>query len=243
MKIDKYGLFAFLFIFCCAALYHCQKCKAENVIRVEPLIKIAVIDTGSNGLFSPKFCKEGSYDYVTDTTKIVPISIHGSVVTGVIAEQLKSVNYCILQYQVFNDALKTSGLEVSRAILNAVYNGAAVINLSLEGHVYDLAEDTAIRYAVVKGVRIYVAAGNDYLDLDNNCSVYPACYHYDNLITVGALNSQGKPCPDSNHGRIVREMRNGEIVLNGVKSCATSFAVPRALSDFVLSLSAASASK
>jgi subtilisin family serine protease len=102
-----------------------------------------------------------------------------------------------------DDSLRCSQLDLARAILLAVENGAHIINISggqlarsSEPHpVLAQAIDTCIRHNVL----IVAAAGNDGCD----CLHIPAAVS--SVLAVGAMDELGQPLPSSNWGSGYRE--------------------------------------
>ena len=77
-------------------------------------------------------------------------------------------------YKIFSGPFTNDDL-VASAIVKAVRRGARVINLSLGGPVKSYNVEKALRYAGKRGVRVFVAAGNESSNLNYTCSTYPAC--------------------------------------------------------------------
>ncbi|UFZ06358.1 PatA/PatG family cyanobactin maturation protease [Bradyrhizobium ontarionense] len=132
-----------------------------------------------------------------------------------------------------DDSLRCSQLDVARAILLAVENGAHIINISggqlahsSEPHpVLAQAIDSCIR----QNVLIVAAAGNDGCD----CLHIPAAVS--SVLAVGAMDEQGQPLPSSNWGSAYREQGilapgsniPGAALQGGVaRKSGTSFAAP-----------------
>ncbi|MBU6427586.1 MAG: S8 family peptidase, partial [Cyanobacteria bacterium REEB65] len=85
---------------------------------------------------------------------------------------------------------------VSTAIQYAVDHGANLINMSLGSSQPSQAIQSAIDYAVGKGVIVVVAMGND--GLSGNPTEYPAAYR--GVVAVGATDPQDKVTPWSDWG-------------------------------------------
>ncbi len=134
---------------------------------------------------------------------------HGTHVAGTIgAVSNNSEGISGINWNISLMALKTqdkngngSGIEIPKAIEYAVDNGADVINMSLggpgvcsQGSVYE----TAITYAVSKGVVVVVAAGNDSKDASG---YIPASCK--GVIVVGATGPNDERASYSNYGSIV----------------------------------------
>jgi len=101
-------------------------------------------------------------------------------------------------------ALGTSGgtaASVAVCIDYAVKQGAKIVNLSLGGPSDSNTLRDAVTAAQTKGVILVAAAGNDKKDIDlpDNFK-YPACYEFDNIVTVGASNEADSAAGFSNFG-------------------------------------------
>lgn len=107
----------------------------------------------------------------------------------------------------------------------AVKQGAKIINLSLGGP-DSITKRDAVSAARSKGIILVAAAGNDGLDVDLTANkVYPACYEFDNIVTVGASDESDLPAGFSNFGKV-----NVDIFAPGVRILSTwprSLAVPK----------------
>jgi subtilisin family serine protease len=207
-------------------------------------IRIAIIDTGYDSKYqqpgdsTPKFCSSGSYDFLSKTNQINATAPHGTIITEIIVGELKSVDYCIMEYQVSldKDEFNTNSKVLVHAVVIAALDGAQAINISMAGGISSPEEFAALKYASALEIKIFVAAGNDSKDLTKICNSYPACYKDKNIFPVEAIDKFKNRCVVSNYGSRIRETGYGEISWRGVKQCATSFATPRALSRYVLSL-------
>lgn len=132
-----------------------------------------------------------------------------------------------------DDTLKSSQLDLARAILLAVDNGAHVINIS-GGQLVPSQEPhpvlaQAIETCVRNNVLVIAAAGNDGCE----CLHVPAAV--DSVLAVGAMDSAGQPLPSSNWGSAYRDHGIlapgsnilGAAVQGGVeRKSGTSFATP-----------------
>jgi len=101
-----------------------------------------------------------------------------------------------------DDSLRCSQLELARAILLAIENGAHVINISggelaTSGEPHPILAQ-AIQSCIRQNVLIVAAAGNDGCD----CLHIPAAV--DSVMAVGAMDEQGRPLPSSNWGSAYR---------------------------------------
>ena len=92
---------------------------------------------------------------------------------------------------------------VASGIRYAADNGAKIINISLGGEGTSATEQSAIQYALGKGVFIAIAAGNS--KLDGNPTQYPAFYAKDlaGVMAVAATNRSGNRASYSSTGSYV----------------------------------------
>jgi subtilisin family serine protease len=106
--------------------------------------------------------------------------------------------------------------DIAVCINYAVKQGAKIINLSLGGPDSTTLRD-AVSAARSKGIILVAAAGNDGLDVDVTANkVYPACYEFDNIVTVGASNESDLPSDFSNFGKV-----NVDVFAPGVSILST----------------------
>jgi subtilisin family serine protease len=186
-------------------------------------LKIAVIDSGLNGR-SDKLCSTGHYDFIADKAGVGVDKLgHGTKIVKAIETYAKG-DYCIVVLKVFPEPSKDL---VDRAVTYAVAQGATVINMSIQGDRFLLAEYLAMRDATVKGVKIFIAAGNVGMDLDQNCETYPACYNLKNTVVVGSIGNN-----KVNHGSIVTE--NEDYCFENL--CGTSLSTAIATGKYIRSV-------
>src|SRR5207302_9230705 len=72
--------------------------------------------------------------------------------------------------------------DIASAIVYAADNGVRILNLSFGDIIPSLLQRDAIQYAVVKGVTVFAASGNDGTDGPN----YPS--DFDDVVSVGATS-------------------------------------------------------
>ena len=87
-----------------------------------------------------------------------------------------------------------------RCIDFAVARGAKVINASYGSRSFSQAQHDAIKRARDKGVLFVAAAGNEGLNTDVRPH-YPSCLNLDNVISVAAVDPNGRRASWSNYGR------------------------------------------
>lgn len=207
----------FLLVFC--LIFVGANCKAKT-------IHIEVIDSGySDNLPTLKICPQGRIDLTGEgmTDKMG----HGTVVLGIIAKELKDIDYCVYIVKVYNEsALESSYAFHLMAFIRSYNLNLDIINYSSSGSVYIQVEDVLIRGLMDKGVKFVTAAGNNHQDLDINCNVWPACIK--GVISVGNKLSNGKPEKHSNYGKRITSWQEGtNICVNS--DCRTGTSMSAAL--------------
>lgn len=140
---------------------------------------------------------------------------NGVGISGVMARNTK-----IMALNVFGNSQGAASANIDTAIRYAADMGAKIINMSLGGRGATPSTESAIRYAVGKGVTVVVAAGNDSATLTASTFYTPASYGaaIDGMITIGATDSNpasvGALCSFSN--------RSSTYVELGAPGCDTS---------------------
>jgi len=142
---------------------------------IDNRIPIAVVDTGVNlnKSNSKYICKGLSMNVNGKSSPFRDDTGHGSNVVGLIIKNINIQKYCIEMIK-YETSINT--YETAKAINYAITTHSKYINLSLSGMDSSNAEEYAFRTAISEGMRISVAAGNNHLNLDVLCNIYPACY-------------------------------------------------------------------
>ncbi len=214
---------------------------SSSIAIAEPRFKIAILDTGYSYELAQgtrlKLCDSGHYDFKLNKAIVGVGSPHGSRVGRILAEELKYVDYCAVIYQIETKPLVVSSYNIRRALLKAYAMNFTAINLSINGSYADQYENRTLSGVVANGTAVFVSAGNKETDLDKSCVTFPACYDVKGMFVVGALNyGTIDRASYSNYGTRINKWHSGQY-LYGPLDSGTSFAVPRALSDYILSLS------
>lgn len=177
-------------------------------------VKVAVIDTGIDKNHPELKGSILSSSNIIDPMNPTQADIHGTHVAGIIAAKKDNGiggygidPYAkILSYDVFGGGFWTFDYTIANAILEAVNDGADVINMSLGSSMPSTVLQEAVEKAISKGVVVVAAAGNDGADMQN----YPASY--EGVISVGAINSSKKLSSFSTYGASIDVVAPGEKV-------------------------------
>ncbi|MFN8608055.1 MAG: S8 family serine peptidase [Vulcanimicrobiota bacterium] len=233
-----------------AQQWHLPKVSAPaawDLARGKNTVTVAVCDTGvlathpdlSSSLLP-------GFNAVDGTTNTSPIHPHGTMVSGCISaignnsQGVAGVAFGvkILPVRVSNDATGSAYLsDMANGVRWAADHGARVINLSYGGAQYATI-DQAAQYARGKNALLFMAAGNDGLDISTS---YP---DYGSFVLVGASNPSDGRSSFSNYGTAIDLVAPGESIVtttlnNGYASVAgTSFASPITAAGAALMLSA-----
>lgn len=188
--------------------------SAWNISTGSSNIKVAVIDSGVDaghedlGYGYDTYANVDtsiSWDYLNNTNYVVPTYYHGTFVAGIIGAKTNNnvgiaglaggnssngitiLSYCIGNADTFLSA------SVGDAIIDAIDNGAKVINLS-----FGVAETSEINAAITEAynnnVAVVCAVGNN----NNSYISYPSSHMYS--ISVGAINENNVKASFSNYG-------------------------------------------
>lgn len=159
-----------------------------------------------------------------DTDWSVDENGHGTIMFNILKENLKP-NECIIIYKVF-DGKKRPWAEPYIYALNALSKmpGNQRIVLAMEDVSYDIREVDFFK-AITKTKQVFVAAGNDGVELKKDCKVYPACLKRfiksENFLVVGSLVGH-------NYGPLVDMRVDSKITINGKLHEGTSISTGRA---------------
>ncbi|MEW6143373.1 MAG: S8 family serine peptidase [Chloroflexota bacterium] len=198
-------------------------------------VKVAVLDTGIDATHTALNGRVTASINLTDSRTETDVQGHGTHIAGIIASNAGNVE--ILNIKVAGDNGITSPETIAKGIIWAVENGARIINISLA--VKETSEDLekAVALAIEKRIVVVAAAGNS----GAAAPAYPAAYP--GVVSVGAVNSQGKITAWSNGGTAVSTTAPGVNILStlpggewGVKS-GTSQAAARVTASIAAGLS------
>jgi len=165
-------------------------------------LKVAVIDTGLSldYMKSTPLCRGEHRDLTGEGFN--DVHGHGTNVTGLIVNNAKSQNYCIVLIKAYAFKEQHGKAHLTEALEYAYQIKANIINLSGGGLNPIESERKIIQKILDAKITLVTAAGNDRLNLDIDCRYYPACY--DNRIYV--IGSTGGY---SNYGKYVDTIYDG----------------------------------
>lgn len=177
-------------------------------------ILVAVLDTGVDDS-NPSLAGQtfGGYDIVNDMAFVTDKNGHGTACASLIAGKGGEGGVLgaapkakILPVKVMDDTGKSDGFAIAKGIVYAVEKGAKIINLSLGTTSETTLLDSAIDYALGKGVLIVAASGNEGKEGEN----YPSTV--DGVLCVGAVDGEKWKAAFSNYGPKVDLVAPGVLV-------------------------------
>ncbi|MCG8329761.1 MAG: S8 family serine peptidase [Chitinophagales bacterium] len=166
------------------------------------------IDNDNNGFVDDFY----GYDFILNLPLGSGALEHGSKVASVIINAYKEYESILekqlqlMDCKIFDKEGQSNTFTAACAMHYAMQEGADVLNLSWG--FYAEPDDTsyllieaAIDSAIVRGIPVITAAGNDTINIDN-CNFYPAYFavKYPNVLSVGALANDGSLADFSNYG-------------------------------------------
>lgn len=194
-------------------------------------IEVAIIDTGVKDQYVKNLCDDKSLlDYTqTDT---YDYHGHGTNILGIISNGLNK-KICYRIYKVYTGRILEKENPIRNTILalnNILLNNVSLVNISMAGGENDAIEGQLIKKLLDKNVKIVVAAGNDNVNLNNNCKIYPACYDAQRILIVGNGNSEKNRNLNSNYGSNVvkiwrwgNNINSNDITLSGTSQSAAIY--------------------
>lgn len=219
---------------------------AWDIARGNSSVVVAVCDTGVQANHSDLAANLlPGFNSVDGTNNTTPVHPHGTMVSGCIsALGNNGLGGAGVAFGVKVLPIRVSSSNTGSAYLSdmatgvrwAADHGARVINLSYSGAQYATI-DQAAQYARGRGALLFMAAGNEGL---NVTSTYP---DYPSFVLVGSTNPSDGRSTFSNYGTAVDMVAPGESIFttttnNGYASVAgTSFASPIAAAGAALVLS------
>lgn len=224
-----------------------EKHKVFNKKNITP---IAIIDSGlDKELYVGKIpmCEFGHYNFINGTASIGKDEFnHGTVIANIISENINSNKYCLLIFKVMGRDFLTNE-SISKGYIKALYwalkSRAKIINISMQSdprsNEYFQEEETLLALATKRGIKVFISAGNQDIDFDKKCIIYPACYaiHNRDLIVVGSKTYKSNfLTPVSNCGKIVNVCTTG--INKYSNRTGTSFSAPQVINNYLKLLEA-----
>jgi subtilisin family serine protease len=204
-----------------------------DVLTSASNIVVAVLDTGvwytHEDLAANMWVNtnDGSHGLNAVATNNNPLDDngHGTLVAGVLGasgNNGKGVVGVAWQVQIMACKCLNSGgsgneSDIITCIDYAITNGAKVMNASFDAPTASLAFSNAIVSAQQAGIIFVASCGNAGANVDLS-PTYPACYHIDNVVSVGALTRTNTMAGFSNFGAT-----NVHLVAPGTNMYSTFF--------------------
>jgi len=159
------------------------------------------------------------YNFLQNNNNLSDNNGHGTSVASIVAattnnnKGIAGINWNakIMVLKALNSLGGGEYSHVVSAIRYAVDNGARVINMSFGTYINNSDLESAVNYAISRGVTVVAAAGNN----NQEKLLYPASYV--DVIAVGAVDSAGARASFSNYGG------NLDIMAPGVNVTAAYF--------------------
>lgn len=134
---------------------------------------------------------------------------HGTAMAETILDALNAktsggTSVKILPVDVYGNNEMTSTFDVANGIVQAVNNGANILNLSLGSTGDSTFLHNTIKQVAKQGIPMYAAAGNEPV----TTPTYPAAYP--EVVSVTASDNTGKIAPYANRGSFIDMMVNGD---------------------------------
>lgn len=158
------------------------------------------------------------WNFVNNSPNIQDSHGHGSHVAGIISQITSDSQLVILKFFDPRSKPQDNLKNTINAIKYATQLGVDIINYSGGGNVSSKEEEFAIREAFEKRILIVAAAGNERSNSDIY-SFFPAGYNYSNILSVAAVNVNGRLIASSNYGnKTVSLSAPGENILSYLPS-------------------------
>lgn len=168
--------------------------ELAGAIKHNPLEVVNKKDDDKNGFIDDYM----GWDFDLDDNFPYDFHGHGTHIAGLIHNRNECVKILPLKYYNSSGSGYKNLKNTVRSINYAIDYKVDIINYSSGGPEPSRIERKAIEKAKKAGILFITAAGNFGWDLKTR-PYYPASYPLDNIISVSALNRQGKLLPHSNY--------------------------------------------
>lgn len=216
--------------------------SAWDVTRGSASVKVAVVDTGINGLHEDFASGQvlAGYNEVAGASIAAGANSddagHGTHVAGIVGavgDNGKGVagaawNTKLMPVKVFDSNGTGSTSNIVAGFIWAADNGAAIINYSGGGSAYSSAFADAVAYAISLGVTVVTAMGNEGVALPKYPAAYPgviAVSSTNGRDLISGFSTQGSHCSVAAPGETILSLsnssNNGYVYMSG-----TSMATP-----------------
>ncbi|NJL24144.1 MAG: S8 family serine peptidase [Calothrix sp. SM1_5_4] len=151
------------------------------------------------------------WNFVTDSPELMDEHGHGTHIAGIVGAAngfAPQVSLMILKY--FDEG-NNGGQNLRytvEAIRYATRMGANIINYSGGGILRSSEEEAALAEAAAHGILVVAAAGNEGMNSDF-FHFYPANYNLPNILSVTAVDQDGRLMDSSNFGRATVDLAPG----------------------------------
>jgi subtilisin family serine protease len=178
--------------------------RAWEITTGKPTLSVTVCDTGvdANHVDLRGNVILPGYNTVDGSTRSSPVNIHGTAVSGLIAAKANNrigvsgiaPSAKILPVRVTNDSAGSAYLsDLAECVRYGADHGAKVHNVSFTGS-ESRTIDAAAKYARDKGSLLFMAAGNQGVDISSTNPNYPS------FVLVGGTTQYDKRASFSNYG-------------------------------------------
>lgn len=157
---------------------------------------------------------------------------HASYIASIIHDCVGNTNVKLLSVRAVDDQERTDSILFGQSIAYAVDVGADIINISYL-FPYSKYVENEIKYAVSKGVKVIISAGNQN---GSTSEVFPANANVDDLIVVSGLDDVNSLWPRTNTGPEVTYCAPASGIRTSIGNVGegTSFAAPMIASAYAL---------
>lgn len=175
-------------------------------------IKVVIMDTGLDIKDNRFTLCENIIGLDFTNQGLMDVMGHGTHIAGIIKKYAGDSNYCFIIMKYYSDIqTKDENLKAITSSLKMIkYIHPDFVNFSGGGPNYEKKEYDLIKD--MPNVKFVVAAGNENINLDEDCDYYPACYKLPNIIVVGSLDTNKRKAKTSNYGNIVNFWEIGQHV-------------------------------